>query len=63
MPVGEAAEFVLTVRAERRGRVGLLLGGLFEHLPEQLLAATQELFFQMAEILVGRAERVVKFCG
>ena len=46
----------------RRGG-GFLLGGLFEHLAEQFVATAQELFFQVAEVLVGGAGRGLELAG
>ncbi len=39
--------------------IGLLLGGLFEHLAKAFLAATQEFLFQVAEVLSSRTNRVM----
>ena len=63
MAVGEATELVLAVRAKWRSGVGFLLRRRFEHRAEEFLAAAQEVFFQMAEILIGGAEGVLKFPG
>ena len=60
---GQAAEFVLAVRTPGRGGRGLLLGGLFEHLAEQFVAAAQPGFFEVAEVLAGGAGRSVELSG
>ncbi len=57
---GNPAQLVLAVGTEGWGAVGFLLRSLCEHLPEQFLTAAQELFFEMAEVFVRRAERLME---
>ena len=57
------AEFVLTVRTQRRGGVGLLLSRLLQHLSKHFLAAAQQFFFQVAEILIRSTGRIVHPLG
>lgn len=54
---GQATEFVLAVRTEGRSGGGFRWSGLFEHPAEQFVAAAQELFFEVAEVLVGGVGR------
>lgn len=56
VPDVQAAQRLLADRTARRHRIRLRLRRIFQHLAHQLVTASQQLLFHVAEVFLGRAD-------